>query len=78
MSRYHPDLKCRVLGLQYGYTDKVGHAFLEKDHCADMSGAIRVFTAIDPKVETIRTYSGGSLDTIYARAGDTWVVRMLA
>lgn len=78
MSRYHPDFKCGVLGIQYSYLDKVAHAFLPDAHCADMTGAIRFFTAIDPKVETIRTYSGASLDTVYGRIGDTWKVKVLA
>ncbi|MEO1102948.1 MAG: hypothetical protein AAFW98_04330, partial [Pseudomonadota bacterium] len=37
---------------------RIGSVVLEPGHCTDMSGCIKVFTAIDPSVRDIFTFSG--------------------
>jgi hypothetical protein len=37
-----------------------------------MRGALALFTAIDPKAEMIRTFSGGKPDTLYRKKAGEW------
>jgi hypothetical protein len=41
-------------------------------NCCDMDGCVAVFTAIDPQVCAIATFSGINKDTVYTRYGERW------
>ena len=68
--RPRPDLVTRVLSLSYDFCTREGTLFMPEYCCTDMTGAIRLFVAIDPEVERIFTRSGDVPDTYYVRADD--------
>ncbi len=65
-------LMCSVESLSYDFRTREGRLEMPDGNCCDMEGAVGLFTAIDPKAETIRTFAGGKPDTVYRKdAGDT-------
>jgi hypothetical protein len=58
-------LVCRVQPLVYDARTRIGRLDFPAGDCCDMSGAIKLFTAIDPDVLAIETFSGGEPDTVY-------------
>lgn len=71
-------LKCVPINVSYDYIDHSGKMELKRLHCTDMSGCIRYFKRIDPKVRYIYTYSAGMTGTVYEKFGDDWRVREVA
>ena len=67
MPAFREDLKTEVLGLSYDVTRRMGLLSLPPGCCADMDGAIALFTAIDPEARRIETMAGPVLDTVYVR-----------
>ena len=67
---YHPDLQCALDRMEV--TQEVVTFFLPADHCTDMTGAIKVATAVHPDVRVIRTVAGGHADTCYRKAHGSW------
>jgi hypothetical protein len=61
--------------LEYHWRSRLGRIYLEPLCCTDMTGAIELFTRIDPKVTRIEVYSGGLFDTIYHCEAGAWVAR---
>jgi hypothetical protein len=51
-------------------TEQVIHLYFRVDDCCDMTGAIKVATAICPDIKLIYTYSGPALDTCYSKCRD--------
>jgi len=74
---YDRGLMCEVGTLEYDFSTGIGVLFLEPGSCTDMSGCIRRFEAIDPKVRAILTLKKGNRhlvrDTCYIRDGADWV-----
>jgi hypothetical protein len=44
---------CHVESIHYNTASKVGSFVLEGTHCTDMTGAIAIFTRIDPEVRAV-------------------------
>jgi hypothetical protein len=63
-------LVCRVQQLSYDFRTWTGRLDFPAGNCCDMSGAISIFTAIDPDVRVIETFAGGNADTIYRLSGE--------
>jgi hypothetical protein len=61
--------------LEYSFKYKTGRLYLRRGRRPDMDGCIRLFTAIDPNVEMIRTLSGFKWGPVYKRHGDCWEAR---
>ena len=53
-------LVCRVQNLEYDFRTWTGKLYFPAGNCCDMSGAVRIFTGIDPDVRVIETFAGGS------------------
>jgi len=71
-----PELSCTVELLSYNFDDEngMGLLFMAPLNCCDMSGCIKLFSAIDPNVRRILTYAGGVPDTEYLKDGSgEWV-----
>lgn len=70
-------LVCKVKTLSYDFRTGVGEIHFPPFHCCDMDGCIKLFTAIDPKVKDIQTYSGEKMDTRYTYSFDEgrWIPR---
>ncbi|MBU2754962.1 hypothetical protein HFU87_09880 [Acidithiobacillus sp. CV18-3] len=73
---WRPDLECCLVSLEYHAAAHTGILRLPHLNCTDMSGAIKLFAAIDPDVETIFTFQCGEQaedcdipDTAYSRRG---------
>lgn len=68
----HDKLMCDVHSISYDYVTKIGIVKIDYG-CTDMAGTINLFTALDPAVRRIYTFSGdGSrgLDTYYVLNGN--------
>jgi hypothetical protein len=65
-------LRCNVERLTYDFHTRTGQLDMPEHSCCDMTGAIGLFQAIDPKVRFIETFAGGVSDTTYRRQGDQW------
>jgi hypothetical protein len=74
MARWNASLMCSVIRIEYYYDHYIGVLWMESGHCVDMTGAIKFFQAIDPKVRCIYTYSGMVSDTAYRLDGKKWNV----
>lgn len=73
---FRDDVQCHVQKLTYDFKEKVGHLFLEDGDCTSMSGCIKLFQAIDPRVVGILTIAGGRQDTGYVQIGGKWEARV--
>ena len=74
-SVFRDDLCASVASLSYHFADRIGMLLLPSQNCPDMRGTIALFTAIDPEVLKIETYSAGDRqrDTTYVREpGGEW------
>lgn len=69
---YRVDLSTLVHSLTFDFRTHTGRLILPDLCCADMSGCIRLFTAIDPHVIRIETLAGDVADTTYVRDGGNW------
>jgi hypothetical protein len=74
-SPYHSELQCAVRGICYDFATQTGTLATAENNCADMAGAIALFTRIDSNVRTIATIAGGRDDTTYRRRGGEWVAQ---
>ena len=74
--KYDERLMCNVQKLAYDFCTQTGRLDFPEGDCCDMSGAIALFTAIDPGVRQIETFAGGKPDTVYQRdgKGGEWAV----
>ena len=70
--RHDKRFQCEVLRLSYDFGSRAGIAEFAEDNCSDMDGAIKVFSAIDPEVINIQTYSGEKKDTLYRKIKGEW------
>lgn len=74
---WREDLQTDAISLSYFFPERLGLILLPEGCCVDMSGAIALFTAIDPNVLQIETLAKGQkLPTQYWRpgVGDEWIV----
>ena len=71
---YHDGLQCWVLGLTYDFASRTGRLNMEEGACCDMTGCIRLFEAIDPRVLVVQTFSGEKQDTEFrhSKTGIAW------
>ena len=64
-----------IWSLSYDARTRTGTIEMPEGYCTDMSGAIGMFTRIDPTVVRVITRAGGQVDTTYERQGPTtWAV----
>jgi hypothetical protein len=63
--KWDDKLQCRVQHVAYDFCTRTGRLYFPVGNCCDMTGAIRLFTAIDPDVHLIETFAGGEPDTFY-------------
>jgi len=68
--KLHRQMKCHVTSLQYDFAARTGT--VNAIGPTDMSGAIRIFEAIDPGVVEIKTYLDGRPDVLYWHGHDDW------
>ena len=62
-----------IWSLSYDARTRTGTSEMPEGYCTDMSGAVTLFTRIDPAVVRVITKAGGTVDTIYERVkGTTW------
>jgi hypothetical protein len=62
-----------IWSLSYDARTRTGTIEMPEGYCTDMSGAVTVFTRIDPAVVQVITKAGGVVDTTYQRVKDnTW------
>jgi hypothetical protein len=64
---FHPQMQCFVESVSYDFETRVGVVTLRDGGCTDMSGTIKTFVKIDPKVQQIHVFSDGVLDIVYNR-----------
>jgi hypothetical protein len=69
-------LICHVQQLTYDFCTQTGKLDLPAANCCDMTGAIKLFTAIDPDVQAIETFAGGEPDTVYSRNRGEWTASL--
>lgn len=69
---FHEGAQCYVVALRYDFVERRGRLIMGDDSCTDMSGAIRMFEAIDPGVQSIATFAGATPDTSYVRVNGKW------
>jgi hypothetical protein len=68
-------LMCHAVSLTYDFGSHTGRLFLPgRDRC-DMTGCVKMFEGIDPKVTAIQTYSGNKPTTMYRKDGGEWRAR---
>ena len=65
-------LMCHLQQMAYDARTGVGRLDFPAGECCHMPAALDLFTAIDPHVQVIETFSGGEPDTVYRRDGDRW------
>lgn len=66
------ELQCYVEEFDICFIAHTAEVWMPDGSCTDMSGAINYFTALDPDVKSIITWSGGRADTSYVRGPDGW------
>ncbi len=71
-SPFRPDLGTSVTRLAYDFRTRTGRLILPAWCCTDMSGCLRLFTAIDSNVLRIETVAGTVPDTCYTRGASGW------
>jgi hypothetical protein len=69
---YIEELKAAVKSISYDFDTKIGNLYMPDMCCTDMSGCIAFFQRIDPRVESIYTFSNGVRDTSYHLRGGEW------
>lgn len=68
-------LKCGLpVRIEYNTATRTGLIRMSPHCCADMTGAIRLFVAIDPQVVLIHTFAGERPDVSYRNDGPIWRV----
>ena len=66
-SVYNTQLMCSVISLGYDFPTHHGYVYFPEYCCCDMQGCIKLFTAIDPDVTMVITFSGPKPDMIYCK-----------
>ena len=69
---YNPELMSYVKRIEYDYALQCGNVFMPDGTCTDMTGAITLFTRLDPNVKRIDTFADGVLDTRYMLQHGKW------
>jgi hypothetical protein len=69
---WRADLQTSVRSLSYDFISRTGTLVLPAMCCTDMTGAIDLFTAIDPHVQVIATVADDASDTTYMRTAKGW------
>jgi len=72
--KFDDRLSCFVDSLSYDFNSLTGKLHITDGGCCDMTGCIKLFKLIDPKVTKILTYSGAKEDTSYVKKDTKWVV----
>jgi hypothetical protein len=75
MRRTDPRLHCCIEDLTYDFRTREGQIHFPRLNCCDMSGCIRLFQGIDPRVQAIQTFNGDGPDTRYTLTGGRWVAQ---
>lgn len=75
MSVRRADLQTSVLAVHYDFLTRTGTLHMAPQCTTDMTGAIALFTAIDPDVQRIETIAGDHLDTAYVYTAGGWESR---
>ena len=66
-------LWCGPASIEYDSESRCGFVHMKNSTaCTDMSGAIRLFLALDPGVELIVTVAAGVPDIAYRRVSGDW------
>jgi hypothetical protein len=63
----HPDLMCRIIGLDYNFATKTARLYFPPYEFCDMAGAVKLVQAIDSEALQIHTFAGTRPDTRYRR-----------
>jgi hypothetical protein len=63
---------CGVNAIAYDMRSRTGTVHVPPGHCTDMSGTIRFFTQLDPRVSSISVVSESWPTLIYQRHGHVW------
>jgi hypothetical protein len=69
---WNNDLWCHPESMEYDFKSNTGVLRMPPVECCDMSGCIKMFKKIDPRVKRINTISGKYWDMIYILTGDEW------
>ena len=69
---YDERLQCFAEVLDYDFKTRTGILYIGSHGCCDMTGCVKLFKAVDPRAETINTFSSESPDTIYKKQGAGW------
>lgn len=67
---YRSDLQCCVQSITYEPQSRMGVLFLPDLNSPDMSGCIRLFTAIDPLVNLVMVIEAGGFQVAYFKRRD--------
>lgn len=71
---YVQGLGTAIWSLSYDACTRIGTIEMPEGCCTDMTGAVKLFTQIDPAVIRVITRAGGKVDTTYERQGSKWAV----
>jgi hypothetical protein len=69
--------QCRISRIDYSFEEQAGTLFIPELNNTDMSGCIKLFKALDPKVRHIEVLKDGKPDIAYAYDGVEWFSRRL-
>lgn len=61
-----------TIKIDYDFGAKTGRLYMIAGMCCDMTHCIKVFSAIDPSVSVIYTFSGWVPDTVYRLSDNGW------
>lgn len=73
---FDPLMQCFVESVHYDFDTRIGTAVLRDGGCTDMSGTIKTFIRLNPKVQQIRVYTDDGLDIVYRRVPAGTVQRL--
>jgi hypothetical protein len=65
-------LMTHVEGVAYDFRTREGRLYLPELCCCDRGGALALFTAIDSKVEVVRTFAGDKADMVFLKKAGEW------
>jgi hypothetical protein len=73
--QFHKGLQCFLLSIENKPGNRV-ELYLEEGDCADMTGAIRLATAVNPDVAVVACYAK-RLDTEFRKSDGMWRCHIL-
>lgn len=70
--RQRDDLVTGVARIEYLVEQRMGRLYLPDGYSVNMSGAIRLFTDIDPEVKRVEVFSGTLPEGVYKIVAGEW------